>query len=61
VPPRIHRRTILLRPRCAPRKGRSDVGAVINLTGIYDLMREPQPKGTFRPLRTAKEKFIAAA
>jgi TnpA family transposase len=33
----------------------------INLTGIYDWMREPQPKGTFRPLRTAKEKFIAAA
>jgi len=33
----------------------------INLTGIYDWRREPQPKGTFRPLRTAKEKFIAAA
>ncbi|MBV8231401.1 MAG: Tn3 family transposase, partial [Planctomycetaceae bacterium] len=29
----------------------------INLTGIYDWRREPQPKGTFRPLRTAKEKF----
>jgi hypothetical protein len=23
-------------------------------------MREPQPKCTFRPFRTAKEKFIAA-
>ena len=33
----------------------------INLTGIYDWGREPQPKGTFRPLRAAKEKFIAAA
>ena len=33
----------------------------INLTGIYDWGREPQPTGTFRPLRTAKEKFIAAA
>jgi hypothetical protein len=28
---------------------------------MYDWMREPQPKGTFRPLRTAKETFIAAA
>ncbi len=33
----------------------------INPTGIYDWRREPQPKGTFRPLRTAKEKFSAAA
>jgi TnpA family transposase len=33
----------------------------INLTGIYDWMGEPQPKGTFRPLRIAKEKFMAAA
>jgi TnpA family transposase len=33
----------------------------INLTGIYDWMREPQPEGTFRPLRIAKEKFMAAA
>ena len=33
----------------------------INLTGIYDWRREPRPKGTFRPLRTAKEKFITAA
>jgi hypothetical protein len=33
----------------------------INLTGIYDWRREPQPNGTFRPLRTAKEAFIAAA
>jgi hypothetical protein len=33
----------------------------INLTGIYDWRREPQPKDTFRSLRTAKEKFIAAA
>ena len=33
----------------------------INLTGIYDWMHEPQPKGTFRPLRVAKEKFMAAA
>jgi len=33
----------------------------INLTGIYDWGREPQPKGTFRPLRAAKEKFSAAA
>jgi hypothetical protein len=32
----------------------------INLTGIYDWMREPQPKCTFRPFRTAQEKFIAA-
>jgi hypothetical protein len=27
----------------------------------YDWMREPQPKGTFRPLRKDKEKFIAVA
>ena len=27
----------------------------INLTGIYDWRREPQPKGTFRPLRTARK------
>lgn len=27
----------------------------ISLTGIYDWMREPQPKGTFRPLRTGKK------
>jgi hypothetical protein len=33
----------------------------INLTGIYDWMCEPKPQGTFRLLRTAKEKFIAAA
>jgi len=33
----------------------------INLTGIYDWMREPQPEGIFRPLRTVKEKFTAAA
>jgi TnpA family transposase len=33
----------------------------INLTGIYDWMREPQPEGIFRPLRTAKEKFRGAA
>ena len=33
----------------------------INLTGIYDWMHEPQPKGTFRPLRVAKENFMAAA
>ena len=33
----------------------------INLIGIYDWRREPQPKGTFRPLRTVEEKFIAAA
>ena len=33
----------------------------INLTGIYDWMHEPQPEGTFRPLRIAKEKFMAAA
>ncbi len=32
----------------------------INLTGIYDWRSEPQPKGTFRPLRIAKEKFMAA-
>ena len=33
----------------------------INLTGIYDWMREPQPEGTFRPLRIGKEKFMAVA
>jgi TnpA family transposase len=33
----------------------------INLTGIYDWMREPQPEGIFRPLRTAKVEFTAAA
>jgi TnpA family transposase len=33
----------------------------INLTGIYDWMREPQPEGIFRPLRTVKEKFQDAA
>lgn len=33
----------------------------INLTGIYDWMREPQPEGTFRSLRIAKEKFMVAA
>jgi len=33
----------------------------INLTGIYDWMHEPQPEGTFRPLRIAKENFMAAA
>lgn len=33
----------------------------INLTGIYDWRGEAQPKGTFRPLRTPKEKFTAAA
>ena len=33
----------------------------INLTGIYDWRREPQPKDTFRSLRTAKEKFSVAA
>jgi TnpA family transposase len=32
----------------------------INLTGIYDWMGEPQPKGTFRPLRTANEKVRVA-
>ena len=31
----------------------------INLTGIYDWMREPPPEGIFRPLRIAK--FMAAA
>jgi len=29
----------------------------INLTGIYDWMSEPQPKGTFRPLRVANERM----
>jgi TnpA family transposase len=33
----------------------------INLTGIYDWMREPQPEGIFRPLRTVKEKLQDAA
>ena len=33
----------------------------INLTGIYDWRREPQPKDTYRPLRMTKEKFSAAA
>jgi TnpA family transposase len=33
----------------------------INLTGIYDWMREPQPEGVFRPLRSGKEKLMAAA
>ena len=33
----------------------------INLTGIYDWMRDPQPEGIFRPLRTVKEKLMAAA
>ena len=33
----------------------------INLTGIYDWMREPQPEGIFRPLRTVKEKRQDAA
>lgn len=33
----------------------------INLTGIYDWMRQPQPRGTFRPLRTAGGKSSAAA
>ena len=33
----------------------------INLTGIYDWMREPQPEGIFRPLRTVKEKLRDAA
>ena len=33
----------------------------INLTGIYDWMRDPQPEGIFRPLRIAKEKVMAAA
>jgi hypothetical protein len=33
----------------------------INLTGIYDWRREPQPKDAFRPLRATKEKFGAAA
>ena len=33
----------------------------INPTGIYDWMREPQPEGTFRSLRIAREKFMAAA
>ncbi len=33
----------------------------INLTGIYDWMREPQPEGIFRPLRMAKEKLPDAA
>ena len=33
----------------------------INLTGIYDWIREPQPEGTFRSLRIAREKFMAAA
>ena len=31
----------------------------INLTGIYDWMREPPPEGIFRPLRIAK--FVATA
>jgi hypothetical protein len=35
--------------------------ATSDLTGIYDWRREPHPIGTFRPLRTANEKFIAAA
>jgi predicted ABC-type ATPase len=29
----------------------------INLTGIYDWMSEPRPKGTFRPLRVANERM----
>ena len=33
----------------------------INLTGIYDWLREPQTTGTFRPLRTVKERFRSAA
>ena len=33
----------------------------INLTGIYDWMGEPQPEGTFRPLRATKEKYPSAA
>ena len=33
----------------------------INLTGIYDWMREPQPEGIFRPLRTVTEKLRDAA
>jgi TnpA family transposase len=33
----------------------------INLTGIYDWMRQPQPEGIFRPLRTVKEKLRDAA
>jgi hypothetical protein len=33
----------------------------INLTGIYDWMRNPRPEGIFRPLRTAKEKLRIAA
>jgi hypothetical protein len=28
---------------------------------IYDWMRDALPKDTFRPLRTAKDNFIAAA
>ena len=28
---------------------------------VYDWMHDPQSKGTFRPLRIAKENFIAAA
>ena len=33
----------------------------INLTGIYDWMSEPQPRGTFRPLRVANEQMKNAA
>ena len=33
----------------------------INLTGIYDWMSEPQPRGTFRPLRVAIEQMKNAA
>ena len=29
----------------------------INLTGTYDWMSEPQPRGTFRPLRVAYERM----
>jgi len=33
----------------------------INLTGIYDWNGEARPKGTYRPLRVAKETLAAAA
>jgi len=33
----------------------------INLTGIYDWVVEPQPEGTFRPLRVAKAKYQSVA
>jgi hypothetical protein len=37
------------------------IGEHIDLTGICDWMREPQPEGIFRPLRFGKEKLMAAA